>query len=80
MECPGACGKGRSKERPTDPLPRVEVGRVRQGDIRLRREPIGDFAHFGGDPLEAVAIGDEQRTDEENSQTEFSHGGSIPRF
>ncbi len=48
--------------------------------MRLRREPISDFAHLGGDPLEAVSIGDEQRADEEDCQTELSHGASIPRF
>lgn len=50
------------------------------GNTSLRGEPIGEFAHLGGDPLEAVSIGDEQRTDEEDCQTEFSHGASIPRF
>jgi hypothetical protein len=39
----------------------------------LRRDPVEEVAELGGEPLQAVAVDDEEGADEEDGEAHFSH-------
>ncbi len=43
----------------------------------LGREPLRQLADLCGNPLEPLAVGDQQGADEENGEAELSHNASI---